>query len=61
MKQHDEWITFALAPNTPLEVRDVSRDVVAERFDGIAATTELVGVRDFGRLYRMRSRLRNSP
>ena len=49
-------ILFAIAPTTPTDQREVIPALVAERFDGIAATTELVGIRDFGRLYRMASR-----
>ena len=49
-------ILFAIAPTTPTDQRKVIPALVAERFDGIAATTELVGIRNFGRLYRMASR-----
>lgn len=53
-------ILFALASHTPLAVRESAPALVAERFGGIAATTELVGVRDFGRLYRMQERSNES-
>ena len=47
------YIHFAIAPRTPLPHREVARELVAERFRGIAETTELVSVENYGRLYRM--------
>lgn len=46
-------ILFAIPYDAPRERREVARHVVAGRFDGIAVTTQLVGERDYGRLYRM--------
>lgn len=49
-----QHILFAIGPLDHRETREVS-EYVANRFDGRPETTELVGVRDFGRLYRMES------
>ncbi len=48
-----DYIHFAIPFNATCESREGARERVASRFDGLSTTTELVGVRDFGRLYRM--------
>ena len=53
-----DYIYFAIPKRASQESREGARERVADRFGGLPFTTELVGERDFGRLYRMEAMVR---